>query len=141
MTSLMSEAQKAAEEWRNAAEKAELKSDPFPVVGWAASRNLTTIPSGSQMSARQSILLDSLGETEKDQKEKKRPTNVQAHYGVLECQRLSDWLQDITIAILEYTPNNYLLLASVLSPRPMRPRLLRQARAIALSNSGLSLRR
>jgi hypothetical protein len=24
---------KAAEEWRNAAEKAELKSDPFPVVG------------------------------------------------------------------------------------------------------------
>jgi hypothetical protein len=31
---------KAAEEWRNAAEKAELKSDPFPVVGWAASRTL-----------------------------------------------------------------------------------------------------
>src|SRR5258708_8674660 len=25
---------KAAEEWRNAAEKAELKNDPFPVVGW-----------------------------------------------------------------------------------------------------------
>ena len=38
MTSLMSEAQKQAEEWRNAAEKAELKSDPFPVVGWAASK-------------------------------------------------------------------------------------------------------
>ena len=31
---------KAAEEWRNAAEKAELKSDPFPVIGWAASRTL-----------------------------------------------------------------------------------------------------
>ena len=31
---------KAAEEWRNAAEKAELKNDPFPVVCWAASRTL-----------------------------------------------------------------------------------------------------
>ena len=31
---------KAAEEWRNVAEKAELKNDPFPVVGWAASRTL-----------------------------------------------------------------------------------------------------
>jgi hypothetical protein len=28
------------EEWRNAAEKAELKSDAFPAVGWAASRTL-----------------------------------------------------------------------------------------------------
>jgi hypothetical protein len=31
---------KAAEEWRNAAEKAETKSDPFPVVAWAASKTL-----------------------------------------------------------------------------------------------------
>jgi hypothetical protein len=29
---------KAAEEWKNAAEKAELKNDAFPVVDWAASR-------------------------------------------------------------------------------------------------------
>ena len=31
---------KAAEEWKNAAEKAELKNDAFPVVDWAASRTL-----------------------------------------------------------------------------------------------------
>ena len=31
---------KAAEEWKNASEKAELKNDAFPVVGWAASRIL-----------------------------------------------------------------------------------------------------
>src|SRR6266478_7969331 len=31
---------KAAEEWKNAAEKAELKNDAFPVVDWAASKTL-----------------------------------------------------------------------------------------------------
>jgi hypothetical protein len=31
---------KAAEEWKNLAERAELKNDPFPVVGWAASITL-----------------------------------------------------------------------------------------------------
>ena len=31
---------KAAEEWKNVAEKAELKNDAFPVVDWAASRTL-----------------------------------------------------------------------------------------------------
>jgi hypothetical protein len=31
---------KAAEEWRNAAEKAELRNDAFPVVDWAVSRTL-----------------------------------------------------------------------------------------------------
>ena len=31
---------KAAEEWRNAAEKAELQNDAFPIVDWAASRTL-----------------------------------------------------------------------------------------------------
>ena len=31
---------KAAEEWKNASEKAELKNDAFPVVDWAASRTL-----------------------------------------------------------------------------------------------------
>jgi hypothetical protein len=31
---------KAAEEWKNPAERAELKNDPFPIVCWAASRTL-----------------------------------------------------------------------------------------------------
>jgi hypothetical protein len=31
---------KAAKEWMNPSEKAQLQEDPFPVVGWAASRTL-----------------------------------------------------------------------------------------------------
>ena len=31
---------KAAKEWVNSSEKAQLQEDPFPVVGWAASRTL-----------------------------------------------------------------------------------------------------
>jgi hypothetical protein len=39
---------KAAEEWKNVAEKAELKSDPLPVVGWAASRTLREFLEGQK---------------------------------------------------------------------------------------------
>jgi hypothetical protein len=41
---------KAAEEWKNAAEKAELKNDAFPVVDWAASRTLRQFLQGHKIS-------------------------------------------------------------------------------------------